>query len=432
MTNASTRLATARATWSTRRTVIAVALLAALVASIFVLRPSNAEATTINYSGTTSGTQSTITIHRGDQYQRILHPEGTVTATLDDTNKKVLNGAVTLKPSYTETFVGPFNLVLYARTDLEQIGSVSGTATPSATEGVADLTVNATNRLHLTVYIQAGATQQPATDQKLTDPNKCHVDLALSLKGQANRRTGAMSVAADPFTIPAFPADDPANPNLTCGFGTGALNQQVAGANNAISLNFTGGPTTAHYTGVSKGTQSTIVIKKGDLIFEKTVHPTGSIEADIDFAANKITNTKTVFNPVDVPALPGVLAALPVNAHIEITTLGPPTASLAPSGTPGIDNAKVAVKARMAVTATAITSSLKLTNPKTCYVDLSLDLSGTVDRGTDALKLSQPKFTVPSFPFFGCGLLGPALTAMVSGKSNSINLNFVDGVIPTP
>jgi hypothetical protein len=127
-----------------------------------------------------------------------------------------------------------------------------------------------------------------------------------------------------------------------------------------------------------------------------------------------------------------VLAALPVNAHIEITTLGPPTASLAPSGTPGIDNAKVAVKARMAVTATAITSSLKLTNPKTCYVDLSLDLSGTVDRGTDALKLSQPKFTVPSFPFFGCGLLGPALTAMVSGKSNSINLNFVDGVIPTP
>jgi len=431
MSTASARLVNARASWSTRRTVIAVALLAALVASIFVLRPQNAEATTINYSGATSGTQSSITIHRGDSFQRVLHPEGTVTATLDDTNKKVVGGTVALKPSFTDTFVGPFNLTLYVRTDLEQIGNVTGTATPSATAGSSDLAVNATNRLHLTVYVQSGATQAPATDQKLTDPAKCSVDLALTLKGQANRRTGALSIAADPFTIPTFPADNPADPSRTCGFATGALNQQVAGANNAIALNFSGAPTTAHYTGVSTGTQSTIVIKKGDFIFEKTVHPTGSIEADIDFTAGKITNTKTVFNPVDVAALPGVLAALPVNAHIEITTLAPPAASLTPSGTPGIDNAKVSVKARMAVTATAITSSLKLTNPKTCYVDLDLALAGTVDRGTDALKVSQPKFTVPSFPFFGCGLLGPALTGMVSGKSNSINLNFVDGAIPT-
>lgn len=431
MSTASTRLASARATWSARRTVVAVSLLLALVASIFVLRPQNAEATTINYAGVTSGTQSSVTIHRGDSFQRVLHPAGAVTATLDDTNKKVVSGAVALKPSFTDTFVGPFNLVLYVRTDLEQIGNVTGTATPSATSGLTDLAVNSTTRLRLTVYVQAGATQSPTTDQKLTDPAKCHVDLALSLKGQANRRTGALSIAADPFTIPQFPADNPADPSRTCGFATGALNQQVAGGNNAIALNFTGGPTTAHYTGVSKGTQSKIVIKKGDFIFEKTVHPTGSIEADIDFITGKITNTKTVFDPVNVAALPGVLAALPVNARIDITTLTPPTASLTPSGTPGIDNAKVGVKARMTVTATAITTSLKLTNPKTCYVDLTLDLAGTVDRGTDELKLSQPKFTIPSFPLFGCGLLGPALSGMVSGKSNSINLNFVDGVIPT-
>jgi hypothetical protein len=404
--------------------------LVSAVAGLGLLPAPSAGATTVAYTGTTSGTQSSITIHRGDQYQRVLNPTGSVTATLDDTNQKIASGKVALNPSFTATFVGPFNLNLYVRTDLEQIGQVTGTAKPSATApGTTDLVATATTRLHLTVYNQKGATQAPATDPTLTDPVKCAVDLTLTLKGSANRRTGDLALTQDPFTIPTFPNGTP-DANKTCGLATNALNTQVAGANNGIALNFKGGPTAAHYTGVTSGTQSTIVIKKGDLIFSKTVHPTGSIVSDIDFVTNKITNTKVTFGALDVPALPGVLAAAPANAHIDLSLVGAPVATISPSGTPGIDNVNVATTARMAVTVSLFSSpGVKLTNPATCYVDLKLNLAGTVDRGTDKLSLGQNPFTIPKFPFFGCGLVGPGLNSLVSGANNTIALNFVDGVV---
>jgi hypothetical protein len=427
------RTSTGRAS-NRRRFGAPAALGAALVtaAAGFGLWPApNAAATTVAYTGTTSGTQSSITIHRGDAYQRVLNPEGTVTATLDDTAKKIAGGQVMLKPSFTATFVGPFNLNLYVRTDLEQVGQVTGTATPSATTpGTTDLVATATTRLHLTVYNQKGTTQSPSTDPTLTDPVKCAVDLTLTLKGSANRRTGALSLKQDPFTIPTFPNGTP-DPNKTCGLATNALNTQVAGANNAINLNFSGGPTSAHYTGVTTGTQSTIVIKKGNWLLEKTVHPTGTLVSDIDFTTNTVKNTKATFGSIDVPALPGILAAVPANAHIDMSVIGTPAATIAPSGTPGIDKITVATTARMAVTVSLFNDpGVKLTNPATCFVDIKLNLTGTVDRGTDALSLGQNPFTIPKFPFFGCGLLGTGLDTLVSGSNNTISLNYVDGVVP--
>lgn len=412
------------------RTLLAIAGVGSLAAAGAYLAPS-AQATTIAYTGTSTGTASTITIHRGDAYQRVLHPEASVTAVLDDTNKKVVSGAVSLKPSYTDTFV-VFGLKLYARTDIEQVGQATGSATPGAVDGTTDLTVNAATKLHLTVYVSKDGTHNPATDQTLTDPNKCVVDLPMTLSGSANRRSGALSLHQDPFTIGAFP-NGSVDPNLTCGFATGALNAQVAGANNGIDLNFSGGPTSAHYTGVSTGKASTIVIKKGDKIFEKVVNPTGSLVADIDFVNGTTSNVVTKFDPVDIAALPGVLSALPAFAHIDITTVGTPTAALSSSGTPGIDNIAVKTSAKMAVKVSLFQSpGIGLTNPKTCFVTLNLNLTGTVDRGTDTVKLGQPKFTVPGFPLFGCGLLlGPALSLMVSGPNNSIALTYVDGVVPT-
>ena len=426
-----------RTKFSTRRahgrskTLLAIAGVGSLAAAGAYFAP-NAQATTISYTGTTTGAQSTITIHRGDSFQRILHPEGSVTAVLDDTAQTVVSGAVSLQPTYTETFP-VFAIPMYARTDIEQVGQTTGTATPGP-DGTSNLSVNANTKLHLTVYRQVGATQNPATDPKVTDPVKCVVDLPMTLTGSANRRTGALSLKQDPFTIPAFP-NGSVDPNLTCGLATGALNAQVAGANNGIELNFSGGPTSAHYTGVSKGTASVIVIKKGDLLFEKTVNPTGSLVADIDFVTGQTTNVVTKFDSVNVAALPGVLSAFPANAKIDIATVGAPVATLTPSGTPGIDNITVKTSAKMGVTVSLFKSpGIALTDPKKCFVTLSLNLTGTVDRGTDTVKLGQPKFTVPSFPIGlfggGCGLLlGPALTGMVSGSNNSIALTYVDGVV---
>ncbi len=394
-----------------------------------VLVPS-AGATTVAYAGVTTGTQSSITIHRGDAYQRVLNPTGSVSATLDDTNHTVVGGQVALAPTTTATFVGPLNLNVYVRTDLEQIGTVTGTATPGAVSGTTDLAVTATTRLHVTVFNQKGTTQAPATDGKLSDPTKCYVDLALALKGSADRRSGSLSLTQDPFTIPSFPSGTP-DPTRTCGFATGSLNTQVAGANNAIALNFNGAPTSAHYTGVTGGTRSTILIKKGDALLGKTIHPSGSLVSDIDFTNSTVSNVATQFDPIDVAALPGILSSLPANAHIDLSTTGTPAATLTPSGTAGIDNIAVQTTARMRVTVSLFSKpGVALTNPKTCFVDLKLNLTGTVDRGTDEVKLSQPKFTVPNFPFFGCGLLGTGLNLLVSGPNNSIALDYVDGVVP--
>ncbi len=403
-----------------------------ILASVGVVLVPAAGATTVSYAGTTSGTQSTLTIHRGDAYQRVLNPTGSVSATLDDTNHTVVGGQVTLQPTTTATFVGPFNLNVYVRTDLEQIGSVTGTATPGAAAGTTDLAVSATTRLRVTVYNQKGTTQAPATDGKLSDPTKCYVDLPLTLTGSADRRSGALSLTQDPFTIPTFPNGTP-DATRTCGLATNSLNTQVAGAKNGIDLHFSGAPTSAHYTGVTSGTRSTILIKKGDALLGKTIHPSGSLVSDINFTNSTVSNVATRFDPIDVAALPGILSALPANAHIDLSTVGTPAATLTASGTPGIDNIAVQTTARMNVTVSLFSKpGVALTNPKTCFVDLKLNLTGTVDRGTDEVKLSQPKFTVPNFPFFGCGLLGSGLNLLVSGPNNSITLDYVDGVVPTP
>lgn len=426
-------LASTRPDSRRRRRAVSVAVATALLAMTTVLATfgsAPAGATTLTYVGSTSGTQSTVTIHKGDKFERVIHPSGNVTATLDDTAKKVTSANVTFAPAYTDTFTGPFGILVYVKTDLTQVGPATGTATPVGTTGVANLAVSTTTRLGLTVFVSKDGSQQPATDQKLSDPSKCSVDLALNLTGTADRRTGALNLGADPFTIPTFPSGTP-DPAKTCEFATGALNQQVAGTNNSIDLHFTGGPTSAHYTGVSKGTQSAVTIKKGDLLFQRTINPTGSLVADIDFVSKKVTNVVTKFDPLTIKALPGVLGALPAYAKINLTTTGTPTASLTPSGKPGIDNVSVSTGARMAVTVSLLSSpGVPLTNPAKCFVDLKLNLTGTVDRGTDTLTLSQSKFTIPSFPVSGCGLLlGPGLSLMVSGANNSINLTYVDGVI---
>jgi hypothetical protein len=390
--------------------------------------PSPADASVVTYVGTTTGTQSSIAIHAGDQYERTLHPTGSLTATLDTLSDSVVSSSVEMDESTTETFVGPFNLLVYVKTELEQVGDVTGSATPSATPGVMDLTADVTNRLRVTVYRQVGATQNPATDGKLTDPAKCWVDLSLSLTGQADQRTGALSLGSPAFTIPTFP-NGSVDPNHTCGFATGSLNTQVAGPNNSISLNFSGGPTNAHFTGLIDSAASAIIIKKGDWLLQRVVRPEGTMTSDIDFTTNTASNTTTGFAPITMKALPNPLSALPLSATVALTPQGTPGVTIAPSGKPGIDTITAAVKARMHVTL-FVTGfpGWKITDGAKCYVDVNLNLTGTVDRGTFVLTLGTPAFTVPKFPS-GCGLLGKtALDTALSGAKNSVYLVIRDGV----
>jgi hypothetical protein len=331
--------------------------------------------------------------------------------------------------SYTPTFVGPFNLLVYVKTELEQVGDISGSVAASDTPGVVDLTANATNRLRITVYRQMGTTQNPASDPRLSDPAKCWVDLSLALSGQANRRTGDLHLEANGFTIPTFPNGNP-DPTRTCGLATNALNTQVAGANNRLELNFSGGPTQAHYTGVIDSAASSIVIKKGDLLLQRVVKPEGTLVADIDFTTNTVSNTAATFKPITMSALPNPLSSLPLSAKVDLTPIGTPTVTMSPSAYVGIDKVAAGVKARMGVTlfVTGL-PNWKITDGAKCYVDVTLNLTGTVDRGTNILKLGTPAFTIPKFPS-GCGWIGKAaLDLALSGSKNTVSVLYRDGVV---
>lgn len=418
------------------------AALVSAVVTVFaagsIVAATGAQATTVSYSGISGPGDSLVVTHRGEvvngtNIEQRLSPTGAVTAVLDDTNHKVLSSTVALDPAYSGLIaLGP--LFAYVRADFEQIGTVTGTVSHTGTPGIDMVAVHTVTRLHMTTYATTTPVENPATDGTISQGATCFVDLDLTLAGPVNRRTGTLSLGADPLVIPRFPGPADNIPGDDCtDFGAKGLNFLVAGSNNAITLNFKGAPTSAHYTGVTTGNQSTIGIRVGDPIFAKTVHPSSSIVADINFQTGAITNVKALFKPIDIAALPGLLAAIPVFAHIDITTTGTPVASLTSGGATGIDKVNVSVNARMAVTVTAVSSLVKLTNPLSCYVNLKLNLAGTVDRGTDQLNLAG-KFTIPSFPLLGCGVqtfgfVSVGLTSMVSGTNNSIALNYVDGTL---
>lgn len=420
------RSAHAHTTARRARRAALVATLVSAVAATGVVAASSARATTLTFQGTSGPGDSIVVTRQGESLENHLSPTGSVTAVLDDTHHTITSGAVTLDSAYSDLVpIGPF--YGYVRADFEQVGSISGTLANTATEGIQAVTVHTVTRLRMTVFATPNPEEHPDTDGQLSSPSTCWVDLDLALTGTVNRRTGFLSIGANPFTIPEFPGGATATSDQDCGeVGFQALNSIVAGSNNRITMNFSGTPTTVHYTGVTSGSQSTIVIRKGDPIFERTVHPAGSLVADIDFRTNTINNVVTKFDDLNIPALPGLLASFPVYARIGMKILGTPTATLTPGTTVGIDNVTVSAKVRMAVTVSAVSSSLTLTNPNTCYVDLRLNLAGTVDRGTDKLSLSS-KFSIPPFPLLGCGLLSAGLTTMVSGSNNVANLNYVDG-----
>lgn len=177
-----------------------------------------------------------------------------------------------------------------------------------------------------------------------------------------------------------------------------------------------------HFHGVSTGTQSTVVVNAGNANLERTTHPEGTVDADIDPVTNTISNVQVVTNPIDTPVLPSSLSAVPLTAHVESSIVGTPVNTMASTGLSGVYDVTSQATVRLAVTILA--GSTALTNPATCFVDVPMDLAGTANTTTKYLHLEQTGFTIPSFPLTGCGLFGPLLTGAVSGSHNNADLNY--------
>lgn len=400
--------------------------------------PARAD-TTFSYAGSTTGTASTIVLHKGDSYERSLNPTASVTAAIDQTTGTVTSATTSFAAGYTDPFLGPFNAYFYVGEQLTQQGAATGTATPSGTEAVLDVTIHVTNRLAMTVYKLPTSTspETPATDQKFTLPTRCWVDLAMTLTGTANTRTGALHLVDDPFTIPQFPGDpgdttnppDPNDTNHRCQTATTSLNQQVAGPNNSADLTFSGGPTTAHLDATLQSPASLFSVASHPHLDAADYGLTGKIASDVNFSTSTLSNFTASIDPVQRSTGVGTDGTTGRASFELLSTTG----SLTPSGTTGVEDAAITATLRIhaSVWGGQDTTGPVLANGTTCYVDVAFSGSGTLDQGTDELDVTG-SVTIPSFPSGastaeGCGGLASGLTDNVSGSGNSVTLHLLAG-----
>jgi len=307
-----------------RRLALAASAAFALAASPVFIMPASAD-DIATYAGSTSGTASTITLNTGSAFERSINPAATATATINQTTGVITAATTSFDPANTDTFAGPFNFWLYVRAQLEQIGGATGTATPTVDPEVRDVVLNVTNRLRITVYRvkpdqpAAPNPQNPATDQKLTLPERCWVDIPMTLTGTVNTTTGDLHLEQDPFTIPNFPGDpgDAANPGGTadhrCQLATSALNEQLAGPNNRADFNFTGNVTTTTTTTTTEATTTT------------TEAPTTTTEATTTTTEAPTTTTEATTTTSEAPTT--------TTSEATTTTEEPTTTTEAPSTT---------------------------------------------------------------------------------------------------
>ena len=214
----------------------ACALLGLVIGAQIGISPASAAPTTY----TADATSGTIVLKAGDpaNERTISNPTVALSADIDDATG-ALNATATFAPAYTDTFVGPFSLNLYVQADLSEITPITGTVDPAT----GAITATSQERLAITVYNQVGATQNPSTDGKLTQPNLCFVDLDLTYTGTYDGLGGA-TINVPNFVIPQFTT-------AGCGVATDSLNQQLAGPTNSLSLVFAGqitNPTTTTTT----------------------------------------------------------------------------------------------------------------------------------------------------------------------------------------
>lgn len=246
-------------TGSRRSAAAAAALAAAALLGVQGLLAGPVGAETSTYTATTTS-GSIILNEGGANQQTITDPSVAFAGTVDDV-AGTISGTTAFERSYTDSFAGPFGLTLYAAADLIPLSPaqpVTGTYDPT-TGAVA---ATAGNRLVITVYNQAGASQSPSTDGKLTNQSgqTCFVDLSLDFSGTFDIAAGTLSISDPAFTVPSFPAAPAGSPAGGCGLATQELNERLAGPNNSVALNFAGqvsATTTTTTTTTSTSTSTT-------------------------------------------------------------------------------------------------------------------------------------------------------------------------------
>lgn len=175
-----------------------------------------------------------------------------------------------------------------------------------------------------------------------------------------------------------------------------------------------------HYQGVSTGNQSTVTLHKGEALREQVSHPESAVEADADPTTNTVSNIKATIRPMDIVPVAG----LPLTAHVESTLLSA-TGTMKSTGVSDVYDVTSTATTRLAVTLSL--GGVALTDPKTCFVDAPMHLTGTTNAVSGAASLVSDSFVIPNFPATGCGLFGALLTGAVSGSNNVANLNYVKG-----
>jgi len=186
------------------------------------------------------------------------------------------------------------------------------------------------------------------------------------------------------------------------------------------------------YSGNS--TSGSIVLKKGDATYERTLaNPTVSINGSVDDVTGAFT-ASTTFAPNYTDVFVG-----PFNLKLYVATSISQITPITGTIDPGTGAVAATSSMKLAITVYSTpdgtphpTTDTKLTNPSTCFVNIDFAFTGTYD-GNGGLTVADPDFVVPTFPggTTGCNLGTDSLNQQLAGPHNSVALTFA-GTIAAP
>ena len=201
----------------------------------------------------------------------------------------------------------------------------------------------------------------------------------------------------------------------------------ITGATLALSGTANAAISTYHGT----ATSGTIKLATGSASARVITNPPVVLDATLDDAAGTISPTAT-FTPVYTPTFAG-----PFELQLYVRADINQAAAASGPWNPATGAFSVSAPYRFAVTvfnqagaAQAPATDSKITDPATCFVDITLDFTGTANLATGAVTVVDSQFDIPAFPA-GCGLAQDELNNQLNGPNNSVDLVFAGSVTTT-
>ncbi|WP_421121636.1 DUF4214 domain-containing protein [Aquihabitans daechungensis] len=193
----------------------------------------------------------------------------------------------------------------------------------------------------------------------------------------------------------------------------------------------------AGYTYSGAVTDGLITLNEGDPDYHRVLQdPVATLAGTYDDATGAFTGN-TVFATSYTPTFTGPFDSK-LYVAADLSQITPVTGTVNPStgGFTGSTSLKFAVTVYGQSGETQQpTTDGKITNPATCFVNISLDFvsaTSTFDLATGGAHVVDPQFTIPTFPPDpnGCGLATEALNDQLSGMANSVDLTFAGTATP--